>query len=191
MADTVDYTTTEADPAVEAEAQRVAQAAAGDPQEPTVVIDDPDETGAPEGEEVISASPEAPTEVAQTAEDVEDTDESVLEGVQKVAKTLTDLSRRELERLHTAVESAMRGKGSEPETQKETLSEKASRLPVNEEKTASVDAKTAAAPFDGVEVGDLLSWKVRQKADIEGNPTGPAYLRIVTRDGQKLTAVHG
>jgi hypothetical protein len=187
MADQVDDTTTGADPAGE-EAARVAEAAAAAGQ-PTVIVDDPEVTGGEEGEEVVSGAPAA--EQPPVIETVDDDSVPVDDELQRVAKTLTDLSRRELERLHTAVEEAMRGKGSDAPSQGPTLSETASRLPVNEQKTAAVDAKTAVAPFDGVEVADVLSWKVRQKQDVEGNPTGPAYLRIVTRDGQKLTAVHG
>ena len=184
MADTVEDTTTGTQ--ASAEAERVRAAATG---APTVITDDPEETGSAAA--VVTESRESvagePATVSETAvEDPEDASGPLA----AVARTLGDLSRRELERLHGAIEGALRGKGTEPDKPGPTLSELASRLPVNEAATEAVSAEAAAGAFEGVSVGDLLSWKVRQKTDVEGNPSGPAYLRIVTRDGQKLTAQH-
>jgi hypothetical protein len=185
MADPAD--TARTDPVAD-EVARVA-AAAADPSQPTVIVDDPDETGAPEGKEVVSGAAPAPTQEAAPAV-AEPASAEVSAGAHKVALSLGDLSQRELERLQMAIEGELRNKGSEPDSQGPTLSEIASRLPVNEAATEAVSAAQAVAPFEGVEVGDVLTWKVRQKLDVEGNATGPAYLRIVTRDGQKLTAQH-
>lgn len=179
------------------EAARVAAAAQGS-EEPTVIVDDPEETGMPEGEETVTG-PAADPGPDVIVDDPEEAAEGSTSGEFTTAPAsadlgqalgLGDLTRSELERLQMAVEGELRSKGSEPEQRGPTLSEKASKLPVNEDATKALSAEAAVSPFDGVDSADVITWTVRQDTDAEGNPVGPAYLRIVTRDGQKLTAVH-
>lgn len=134
-------------------------------------------------QEVASATGPTPAPAAEEAEPTKE-EQKATEAASEVATTLEDLDRDTLVRLQTAVDHAVRQKGTDVATAGPTLEEVSGTLPVNDEETEALTFAKAAKAV-GAEEEEILDAKVRQARAASGKAFGPAYIRVVKTDGSK------
>lgn len=110
---------------------------------------------------------------------------------------LGSMSREEIQRVHSILDSALLEKGSDPPARPASVKELAGALPLNADETAKIDTKKAASIISKSDLADndveleedeVAAYAVRQGTAPNGDPVGPAFISVVTTSGRKYAA---